>query len=519
MYLRFSLVFGLGALPALVTPFAPLGPRTALSLPSRCTRALAIECNVPSESFDEVFEQGSSAVADGDLEIALGFFLRARDMNPSHQPTQTLIKKLEASGVLPFDEEVLLEATVAVLEDGDDAAVDEQQRRVDLALAALGRTGDGEAAAAAGGFAQASPDLSPSPELPADAVVALAGADTLIGGRVLSAIERSGLQGLAVERQTDIKSVLAEADALVVVSAAAGGAGGVEPSELPALMAAVPDSLTRLVYLSVHGVERVDRMPYAMANVFGQLDKLRAAEQEVQLRALKRLPAVSVVRVGALQDDASDASALCELAPGDALQGGAPASAVASVLVEALTRAEAVNASFSLGPFTPPPPSGEPASASADVHWQDEFLRLCGPEIYRRPLSGVSVERAKEWLRLWARDFLKDGQRLTTPVEIENVADGVMLRFLQPGGVGYDLDFDRVETSEERFVASKAASREGRAKSRGSPDGALLVVAEGQPYARVRVARAEMAEGVVPKEMSEQEVLERLERGLRGLER
>jgi len=195
-----------------------------------------------------------------------------------------------------------------------------------------------------------------------------------------------------------------------------------------------------------------------------------------------------------------------------------PASAAAAVLIGALTRTEAVNASFSIGQSSQAVPGGLGAAASGDIHWDDEFLRLRGPEVYRRPLSGVSVERAVEWLRLWARDFLKDGQRLTTPVEIENVADGVTLRFLQPGGVGYDLDFDKEETTEERFAASKAASREGRAKSRGSPDGALLVVAEAQPYPRVRVARAEMGEGVVPKEMSELAVLERLERGLRGLD-
>ena len=46
-------------------------------------------------------------------------------------------------------------------------------------------------------------------------------------------------------------------------------------------------------------------------------------------------------------------------------------------------------------------------------------------------------------MRLRAREFLKDGMRLTTLVEIENVRTGVVLRFLLPGGVGYDLTSTR----------------------------------------------------------------------------
>ena len=256
---------------------------------------------------------------------------------------------------------------------------------------------------------------------------------------------------------------------------------------MAALVAAVPDGVTRLVYLGVHGVERVNQLPYSMQNVFGQLDKLRAAEQEVLLRALKRIPSCSVVRVAQIREEGGD-DARCELAPGDALQGAVAASAVEAVLVQSLQRAEAVNASFSVGFASGAALVGPAASiADADVHWDDEFVRLAGPEIYRRPLARAGLDRAVEWVRLWARDFLKDGMRLTTPVELENVDGGVILRFLQPGGVGYDLDFDQEETAEMKYAAAKAASKEGRARSRGTADGALVVVAEAEPYVRVRV--------------------------------
>ena len=52
----------------------------------------------------------------------------------------------------------------------------------------------------------------------------------------------------------------------------------------------------------------------------------------------------------------------------------------------------------------------------------------------------------------------------------------------------------------------------------GEPDGALLLVAESRPAPRVRVTRAEMKEGAVVKEMSEEAVLTRLERDLGALE-
>ena len=54
-----------------------------------------------------------------------------------------------------------------------------------------------------------------------------------------------------------------------------------KPESVAKLMAAIPDDGTcrRLVYLSRMGVDRTDRLPYSMENLFGALDKLRAAEQ------------------------------------------------------------------------------------------------------------------------------------------------------------------------------------------------------------------------------------------------
>ena len=92
----------------------------------------------------------------------------------------------------------------------------------------------------------------------------------------MRSIEAAGFEARSVPDKLGSSdgAALAAADALVVISAAAGGAGGVEPAALPALMAAVPASITRLVYLSVHGVERTGKMPFSMQNLFGQVREL-----------------------------------------------------------------------------------------------------------------------------------------------------------------------------------------------------------------------------------------------------
>jgi len=404
-----------------------------------------------------------------------------------------------------------------VVDDVEDVKQD-RERRVDDGPAELARSGDQEAGTSSvstlGGDAAAPMPLAA--ELPADATIAVAGGSTPIGVRVMRSIGAVGWTAM------DAAASLEGASALVIISAAAGGEGGVAPEAMKQLMASVPDdgSVRRLVYLSSHGVERTDKLPFSMQNFFGQLDKLRAAEQEIQIRALKKIPSYSILRVGGkMAEDGEGASARCELAPGDNLQGDVPASAVSGVLVQALGRHEVINASFSAGPLA----AGGGGGSDAE-HWDDQFLRLVGPEIFRQPLRAVSVELCAEWLQDWARGFLKEGQRLTTPVEVEDVAGhGVLLRFLSQGG-GY-RDLDDEETDDEKWAAADAA-RKGKRPGAVS-DGALFVVAEAGNAAappRVRVVRAEMEveDGAAPKVikvMSEETVLVRLQNGLTAFDK
>jgi hypothetical protein len=423
-----------------------------------------------------------------------------------------------------------------------DAAVDELRRGEADKAGSAGSPGGSSVSTSSEAGADA--DALPSAELSDDALVVVAGANTPLGTMVVRAISARGcgwqLRALVPEGEnvdpivssacdvvtlapfapTALSKSVSGAAALVVVSEGAGGAkGGIEPEVVPKLMKAVGPGMRRLVMLSTHGVERADKLPFNLANVFGQLDKQRAAEQEIALRATNKLPSFSIMRVGKLKDDSAQVppsafggppNSRAELAAGDALGGELSLSTAAAVAVETLRRPESINASFSLGA----PASGAAGLPADTEHWDDQFLKLVGPEIYRRPLDCLPPEETTDWLREWARRFLRPDAQLTTPVAVQDVDDGVLLRFLTRA-TGY-ADFDKVETADEKWAATKPGAMEAKA---GKPDGALLLTAESLPAPRVRVTRAEMADGVLVKEMSERAVIERLDKDLADLER
>ena len=85
--------------------------------------------------------------------------------------------------------------------------------------------------------------------------------------------------------------------------------------------------LRRLVLVSSHGTLRCGQMPFSLRNLLGQLDKLRAAEQEVTLKACRDLPCHSIVRVGKLEaargggGGGAAVGGLVTLSPGDDFDG------------------------------------------------------------------------------------------------------------------------------------------------------------------------------------------------------
>jgi hypothetical protein len=326
---------------------------------------LGLTASAEEPSFDELFAQGTAYVQSGNFPDAVGCFQGAARLDPSHEPTQKLLAKLEGLGVTleaEADQAKELEAELEEEEEEEELGlelsepmpkttskavtraetVDERNERVDAALAELGRTGSTEAAATALGPIT---PTAPSAELRPGALVFVAGGATPLGAEALRAMGEFKPRSVDMALSpAALKAELADADALVVISEAAGGSGGVAPDKLKLLMAAVPAGITRLLYVGVHGVERTDKLPFSLQNVFGQLDKQRAAEQEVQLRALNKVPSYTLLRVSG---KLGSGGPRCEIAPGDALQGEVSAAAAGAVLLESLQRAETANASLS----------------------------------------------------------------------------------------------------------------------------------------------------------------------------
>ena len=384
---------------------------------------------------------------------------------------------------------------------------------------------------------------APPNDVPRGGTVAVTGATSVIGQQLFRSlfsadygwklralVARSGedigsLAALGVEAVNagtgpELKVALEDVSALVIISSsAAGGKDGIQSEQVKSLVAAIPDTMRRVIFLSSHGVERTDQLPFNLQNTWGgSLDKLRAAEQEVVLRAMNHLPSYTILRVGKLTEanDGESGTARAELAPGDDLQGELSMTAASQVLVECLVRSESVNASFSAAPLGATKQVVVDPSVADSVHYDDQFVKLIGPEIYRRALVGsYTGEELTEWLQEFALKFLQPGSGLTTPVEIDEVQGGVALRFVQKNpNAGYTT-WDQEETDDQKWARAKASSK----KSKALPDGALHVLAEVVPFTRVRVVRAEMGPDIVVKAMSEVTILEALSKAVETLER
>ena len=150
-----------------LSPLLPKLRRHVIGTSVARTGPLALSAQDPS--FDDLFAQGTAYVQSGDLDLAVGYFQRAAKLDPSHEPTQKLLAKLEGLGMTLEEEaeEAQLEAELEAEAEEEEAAVvklelseavptttskavtrpetvEERNERVDAALAELGRTGSAE---------------------------------------------------------------------------------------------------------------------------------------------------------------------------------------------------------------------------------------------------------------------------------------------------------------------------------------------------------------------------------------
>jgi hypothetical protein len=181
----------------------------------------------------------------------------------------------------------------------------------------------------------------------------------------------------------------------------------------------------------------------------------------------------------------------------------------------------------------------EQASPTAAC-WDDELLKIEGPELLRLPLSYASGEQAVLRIQRLATKFLEPGSGLVTPIECEKFSDGVRLLF-RPKADAY------VSSREEKVAArgsqgdgaatpspkktgyvspEKEAAQEGSTKDKDKassekkprPEGGLEIIVDASPYRRVRVRRCSMAPDTVVKEESEALILRALVDALNVLE-
>ncbi|KAJ1641301.1 hypothetical protein T492DRAFT_921716 [Pavlovales sp. CCMP2436] len=225
----------------------------------------------------------------------------------------------------------------------------------------------------------------------------------------------------------------------------------------------------------------------------------------------------SVAHLGKLiPAGAAGRAAELAVAPGDVLSGSVSllvaAEAIARVLGGRVPTAR--NSSFAVQA------SGGDQAIATEI-WDDQFLKLVGPELVRLPLKAGADSKALLWLREFALSFKKAGNTLPTPIDVIPMDDGAKIVFLKSGFElkrGYDDD-DKVGGGKQDAGSAGGAPDLGAreieraAALRGRPDGGLrLILEDGVVDGGIISIR----EGAVVKEMSESAILRRLRKELPG---
>jgi len=270
--------------------------------------------------------------------------------------------------------------------------------------------------------------------------------------------------------------------------------------------------LRRVLVVSSLGTERANLFPFSLQNALtGALDKKRGVELGVIELSKKMGFAFSVLRVGKVKAKGGGLGGV-QMAAGDKMSEEIQADVAADAILQALMlQPAALNCSMSL--------VGTKAASVSQDGWDDEFLRLEGPEVWRETLSGgVSVEACRDFIQQgWSARWTKSGTGLTTPVRVEQTKDGVRLVFVPPQSTfvsfkeekAMEKARDKGEEYEDGFKA-KSSSKD--------MEGGVEVIVEASPTPRVRARRCNMAEDIPVKETSEQVILGSLMKEIKAWE-
>jgi len=179
-----------------------------------------------------------------------------------------------------------------------------------------------------------------------------------------------------------------------------------------------------------------------------------------------------------------------------------------------------------------------------DAEWDDEFLKLDGPELHRIPLRFASVLQTTLKLGRIALDLQQPKSGLITPIQVERFSNGVRILF-QPKESGYlsskEEKLKEIEENEnlkkakarksgyispeEELKQAAAAAVSTATSVEKSPkkkveqlEGGLEVVVDTTPYRRVRIRRCNMGPQTIVKEESEAILIKALLQGIAVLE-
>ncbi len=322
---------------------------------------------------------------------------------------------------------------------------------------------------------------------------------------------------------------------------------------------------SHFIVLSPLGTERIEKFPYSMTNMMGgnKLKKAREVEEVIISTVKGRLVAdasvngpsldYTIIKFGDIVDDSSilnKQDGVMEIAPGDSLDGKVGIETAAQTLFQStLLRPTARNATLSVVGATSS--NSDDDKGLNEDQWQDWFLRLVGPELWRRDgllLSSSDKEEADRkfeqlagFIDEWSNAF-RNGARgtgLTTPVEVvpssfENELEtsivrdryGVRLEFKQTNtGSAYrskdeerEVEKQRPQASQPSYQKSGSVLQSGRRQSR---EGGVEIVVErlgsaenGVNDLRVRARRCNMGDFTVVKELSEETIVKKLEKAV-----
>lgn len=300
---------------------------------------------------------------------------------------------------------------------------------------------------------------------------------------------------------------------------------------------------THIVVVTPLGTERIEQFPYSMQNMMGggKLKKAREVEEvaiaTVKGRFIGDASTASldytIVKLGEIVNDdkiANGKDGVLNIQPGDVLDGKVGVEAAANTLVQAIAlRPSARNATLSV--------VGAVDGAMDTEIWDDFFLRLDGPELWRsEELASGDVELETKfeglasYMEQWSDRFNNGakGTGLTTPVTVspsrfrnEPDVPNVIRKY------GVCLEFKTTATGAA--YKSKSEERElekmsGKQQKSGPPlttlkqkkEGGIEILVEevskedGKFELRVRAKRCNMDDNTVIKEMSEETILKRL---------